>query len=112
MLSTFPKFIHFGILLISDFQEIEYNYFLLKKKSEKIDAFIGVILQLLISIRHRRSASTFASTSGSLDIINDVHSWGEIEGLRGVRGVAVAQRCRVERGPINQPQISMHGTFS
>lgn len=74
MLSTFPKFIHFGILLISDFQEIEHNYFLLKKKSEKIDAFIGVILQLLISIRHRRGASTFASTSGSLDIINDVGS--------------------------------------
>jgi len=64
------------------------------------------IPQLLISIRHRHFR-----TSRSFDIINNVGSlmgWNRGGGGRA----AVAQRCRVERGPINQPQISMHGTFA
>lgn len=41
------------------------------------------------------------------------HSGGRNQSGRGDGGwIAVVHRCRVERGPINQPQISMHGTFA
>lgn len=88
-------------MLTPDLQKIGKSHLRCFHKKEereggkKTSTSSGVIRQLLISIRHRRGASTLASTSGSLDIINDVGSlMGWNRGGRRGRAGRVGPRWR------------------